>query len=178
MTRRALAMLALCTGVAAAHPVDEVVQGAYLTLAAGQVQLELDITPGSQVSAPVLADLDANGDRKITQAETRAYAARVLAKSFLKLDGQGARWTVVRVTVPDYANLSLGSGVLKIFASAPRPDTAGTHTLTYLNAYVPAKSQCIANVFLQPGPWTYAVTGQTHGRNNRGLTVTYTVKRA
>jgi hypothetical protein len=29
-----------------AHPVDEVVQGAYLTIAANEVRLELDITPG------------------------------------------------------------------------------------------------------------------------------------
>ena len=65
---KAWLLVLLAAEPAAAHPLDEVVQGAYLTLAPGQVRLELDLTPGVQVSGAVLKDLDANGDRRITGA--------------------------------------------------------------------------------------------------------------
>ena len=53
-----LALLALAAGPALAHPYDEVVQGAYLTLAPGQVRLELDLTPGPAVADALLKALD------------------------------------------------------------------------------------------------------------------------
>jgi hypothetical protein len=60
-----------------AHPVDEVVQGAYLTIAANEVRLELDITPGRAVAGPILHSLDADGAQHITDDEARTYAIRV-----------------------------------------------------------------------------------------------------
>ena len=41
------------------------VQGAYLTLAPGELRLELDLTPGAAVLAAVLRALDPDGDRRI-----------------------------------------------------------------------------------------------------------------
>lgn len=170
--------LALLLGVAQAHPVDEVVQGAYLTLVPGAVALELDISPGSQVSGRVLKVLDANGDQMITPAEAKAYGARVLAQSTLTLDGKALSWTLDRVTVPPYANLRSAGDTLKIYATAKRADVAGAHTLRYLNRYQPAQSQWIANIFLQPGGgWSYAVAGQTHSNDGRGLIVTFSAMR-
>jgi hypothetical protein len=171
----ALALLALAAGPALAHPYDEVVQGAYLTLAPGQVRLELDLTPGPAVAGALLAALDRNGDQKVTDQEARAYAAQVLSQSRLLLDGSAVRWRVERVSMPDYQSLKLQSDTLKIFAVADRPDRPGPHTLSYDNRYQPAKSQCIANIFLQPGGgWRYAVAGQKHSEDGRGLTVSFT----
>ena len=172
------ALLLLLGGLAGAHPVDEVVQGAYLTLAPGKVLLELDLTPGEKVAGSVLGALDANADGQVSAAEERAYAARVLGQSSLTLGGAAAKWTLDTVTVPPLNILKVGGDTLKIYASAKRPDVAGKQTLGYQNRYQPAKSQYIANIFLQPGAgWGYGVSGQTHSRDGRSLTVTYTVSR-
>jgi hypothetical protein len=162
-----------------AHPVDEVVQGAYLTLAPGQVLLELDVTPGSKVAGTVLKALDANGDRTVTDAESRAYAGRVLAQSSLTLDGMAVTWTLNKVSVPPYQNLETGNGILKLYAIATRPERTGTRTLSYQNRYQPVKSQWTANVFLQPAVgWQYQVTGQQRSDDGRQLTVKYTTGRS
>ncbi len=167
--------LLLCT--AQAHPVDEVVQGAYLTLTPGRINLELDITPGSKVARPLVTALDRNADGQVTPTEARAYAAQVLNQSTLTLNTAAVKWTLDRVTVPPLDTLRNGD-TLKIYATAPRSDTTGAQSLTYVNRYQPAKSQWIANIFLQPaGGWQYTVTGQTHSNDGRTLTVKYTTTR-
>ena len=179
MNKPAWALLAALLGMAQAHPVDEVVQGAYLTLAPGTVQLELDITPGSQVADTVLKGLDSNSDSKITDAEAKGYARKVLAQSTLKLGGAAVAWTLDKVEVPPYADLKTGNAILKIYALAQRPDSAGAQTLSYQNRYQPARSQCIANVFMQPAAgWQYQVTGQSHSDDGRQLSVKYMAGRS
>ncbi|MFB9990894.1 hypothetical protein ACFFLM_02710 [Deinococcus oregonensis] len=178
MRRYVCLVLALLSGGAGAHPVDEMVQGAYLTLTPGAVQLELDLTPGVQVSAPVLKSLDANADERVTSAEARVFAVRVLAQSTLTLNGAAVRWTVDEVTVPPFQNLKLGSDTIKIYATAKRPDQPGAGTLVYQNRYQPVKSQWTANVFLQPAAgWNYAVTGQSRSNDGRQLAVKYRITR-
>ena len=159
---------------AAAHPVDEVVQGAYLTLAPGEVRLELDLTPGTEVSVALLKTLDADGDRRISDAEARAYGLRVLQQSRLTLDGAPAAWRLDHVATPPYDRVLTQTDTVKIFAVAARPDRVGSHVLAYDNRYQPASSRCIANIFLQPGDgWRYAVSGRTHSEDGRRLTVAY-----
>ncbi|WP_216326352.1 hypothetical protein [Deinococcus aestuarii] len=177
MCKLAWGLTALLLGGAGAHPVDELVQGAYLTLAPGTVQLELDLTPGVQVVGVIIRSLDPNGDGKVTVAEARAYARLVLAQSTLKVNGVAVPWALDQVEVPPVAALKEG-GILKIYASAQRTDRAGAQTLTYQNRYQPAKSQWMANVFLLPGAgWRYGVVGQGHSHDGRQLTVNFTVSR-
>jgi hypothetical protein len=165
-------------GLAGAHPVDEVVQGAYLTLSPGQVKLELDLTPGEKVAGTLLKSLDTNGDGKASDTESRSFARRVLAQSTLKLGDVAVPWTLGRVEVPPLALLKVGGSILKIYATAPRPDSAGPQTLSYLNRFQPVKSQWAANIFLQPGGgWQYLVNAQTHGSGGQQLTVKYTASR-
>jgi hypothetical protein len=175
MKRRVCLVLALLSGGAGAHPLDEMVQGAYLTLMPGAVQLELDLTPGPLVAAPLIKALDPNADGKVSAAEARVFAGQVLTQSSLTLNGAALRWTLDEVTVPPLQNLKVGSDTIKIYAVAQRSDRAGAAILTYQNRYQPVKSQWMANIFLQPGAgWQYAVTGQQHSNDGRGLTVKYT----
>jgi len=177
-TLAAGAAAALVPALAFAHPVDEVVQGAYLTLAKGEVRLELDLTPGTEVVGEVLKSLDPNGDRTVSKAEGRAFGERVLQQSSLTLGGKTTAWRLDRVSVPPYAALVQDTATIKVYAVAPRPDRAGPQILTYANSYQPAKSQWIANIFLQPGGgWTYRVVSQKHTDDGRGLTVNYAVGR-
>lgn len=179
MKRAAWLLTALIPGLALAHPVDEVVQGAYLTLAPGEMRLELDLTPGTEVADAVLRTIDANGDKRLSEAETRAFGERVLQQSTLTLNGKAAAWRLDRVSAPAYEDLQLAAATLKIYAVAKRPDRAGPQTFSYENRYQPAKSQWIANVFLLPGGgWGYKVVGQQHTSDGRGLTVSYAAARS
>ena len=164
----------LLAGAAMAHPLDEVVQGAYLTLLPGAVRLELDLTPGELVADALLQAIDANVDRTIAEPEAWNYAERVLLQSTLLLDGAPVSWRLQGVDMPAYADLRLQGATLKIHAFASRADRSGKHTLRYENHYQPAASQNIANVFLQPGArWRYEVAGQQHGPDGRVLDVDY-----
>ena len=176
--RLACLLLALWVARADAHPVDEVVQGAYLTLAAGQVRLELDLAPGAEVAEAFLTSLDTNRDQRITEVEARGFAARVLEQSTLLLDGVAVHWALDQVTVPAYQALRFGNDILRIQAIASRADSAGMHALSYRNRFQPAKSQRTANVFVQPGGgWTYQVTGQERTDDGQQLKVSYVVAR-
>lgn len=178
MKKLAGVLLASLLYVGQAHPVDEVVQGAYLTLAPGVVKLELDLTLGNQVAGAVLDTLDVNADQTITDAEARAYAQQVLEQSTLMLSGVTVPWTLDRVTMPPYQNLNVGSDTLKVYAVAERPDELGEQSLSYQNRYQPVKSQWTANVFLQPAAdWQYQVADQGRSDDGQQLTVTYQVTR-
>ena len=72
MARHAWLPLALFPSWAAAHPLNEIVQGAYLTLSPGEVHLELDITPGTQVAGTLLWALDTNADQRASPTRKRA----------------------------------------------------------------------------------------------------------
>jgi len=169
--------LLLAPAIVHAHPIDEVVQGAYLTMVPGQVQLELDIAAGTMVLGTVMKTLDPNGDRIISPAEARAFGAAVLAQSSLAVDGQPAAWRLERVEAPTHAQVAAG-GAIKVYATANRPDRAGGRTLAYDNRYRPATSRVTANVFLRPGAgWRYQVTGQERSADGGRLTVRYAASR-
>jgi hypothetical protein len=171
------ASLSMLAGAATSHPVDELIQGAYLTLAPGEVRLDLDLTPGAEVLPLVSPALDPDADGSVTEAEARAYAEDVLGDSKLLLNEEAVAWTLVGVTVPDPTLLAAGSGVIRIEATAARPDREGIHVLTYETHHEPAKSLWMANVFLRPGEgWTYAVNGQERSDKGRSLTVTFEAK--
>jgi hypothetical protein len=171
-------LLILLPRWAEAHPLDEVVQGAYLTLAPGEVRLELDLTPGIEVAGAFLQALDANADRIITEVEMQGYAEDVLARSTLTLDDVALSWMLNEVNMPPYQSLELGGGTVSIHAVAQHPYSVGAHVLSYRNDHQPAASRRMANVFLQPGEgWQYRITGQQHSDDGRQLTVTYTVAR-
>ncbi len=168
-------LLAMVPGWAMAHPVDEVVLGAYLTLAPGAVHLELDIAPGSEVVGALLPAMDPDNDHQVTQAEIRSFAQTVLDQITLTLDGVPGNWALEEVSLPDYARLLSGNDLVKINAVAVRPDTVGEHEFSYLNTYHPAKTLQMANVFLQPGGgWQFLVRGQDRSDDGGRLTVTFT----
>jgi hypothetical protein len=160
-----------------AHPLDEVVQAAYVTLAPGEVQLDLEIQPGSLVAPGVARAVDANGDGRISEAEARAFAERVLAAASLTLDGVKAPFRLQGVKAPAYAGLVQGD-ILRIYAVASTRMRPGPVTLHFANGYAPVKSQCQANVFLSMGGgWSFAVDRQGHSPDGRRLDVAYRIMR-
>ena len=171
-------LLALSPREAAAHPLDEILQGAYLTLAPGEVRLELDLTPGANVAGALLQAIDANADRTITAAEAQRYARRVLTQSTLTLDDVTVFWALGDVVVPPYQALEAGGGTITIRAVAGRRDGEGTHVLGYRNDHQPGPSLRVANIFPEPGQgWQYRVVTQQRSDEGAQLTVTYTAAR-
>ena len=150
-------------------------QAAYLSLAPNTVILELDITPGAKVAGGIVALLDSNADNKISADESQSFARLVLGNVALTLDGAPATWVITNVTLPAVDALQSGNDILKIAATANRPESVGMHTLSYQNAYRPAKTLRMANIFLQPGNnWTYEIMSQVHSDDGGALTVTFT----
>jgi hypothetical protein len=174
--RTAVAPLLFAANATAAwaHPIHEVVQNAYLTLAPRSVELQLELTAGPKVAGRIAAALDADGDKKITPAEAGRYAGRVLRASRLTVDGQPIALRLVGVDVPSYAALLGAYDLIRIRASAARRSRLGPGMLAYRNSYNPSESRCDANIFLTPTPGThYYVITQSRGLDGRDFRVRY-----
>lgn len=161
-------------GAAGAHPVHEVVQNAYVTLTPGAVDLQLELTAGPEVAGKIIRALDTNRDRRISPAEARGYARRVLSLSTLRVDGQPLMLRLIAVEVPPYTALIGAHGTIRINARAARIDHAGTASLAFRNGYNPAESRCDANIFIKPGrSLRYRVAAQGRSKDGRALTVSF-----
>jgi len=100
--------------VAWAHPLDEYLQVGYLTLEAGRITLELDMTPGVLVAPHVVKLIDADGDGKFSQVEGDAFAQRVLADVTAELDGVRVPLRVTDVQMPEPPAMQAGGGEMRL----------------------------------------------------------------
>ena len=171
----ALALLLACLATSAdAHPVDEVVQGAYLLLAPGQVRLELDVPPGPEVVAPLLRDMDADGDHAFSAAEKRAYALRVLRLCTLEIGGRAVAWRFDEIGAPPYGQLAGQATTIQIFATASDRGGEGPRPLRFSNGYRPARGPTTANVFAKrDGAFGYVFEGQRRSDDGRDFAVVF-----
>ena len=167
--------------IASAHVVDEYVQASYITLGAEGVSIEIDLTPGVDVAARVLAIVDADGDGEISGAEGRAYAARVLRDISLTVDGRAVALSLTGGAFPAVSEMRRGEGVIRLRlggqgwpedGDGARP---GTHRLVYRNSHRPVPSSYLVNAYLPAAPFT--ITAQHRDRLQHGIEIDYTVKR-
>lgn len=177
---RALLLAGLLAGAgtgAAAHPLDEYVQASYLTLGPEGVTIDLRLTPGVEVATRVLAVIDTDRDRAISDAEGRAYAAMVLRELSLELDGRGAPLRLAGAELPAVADLLRGEGTiaLRVESDAPGAGRPGDHRLAYRNGHEPARSAYLVNSYVPAAP--FSISAQTRDYYQRGIEVDYTVAR-
>jgi hypothetical protein len=144
-----LAFLLMLSGIAAAHPSDELVQAAYLQLTPDSVELELDLTPGELVAAALLKRMDVNNDGALERREAETYAAVLLRNLSLKVDGKALPLELMKVTMPQTGVLLNGGGTLQLIARATLPAQSGAHTLEFSNVNAPVKSGYLSNAFVQ-----------------------------
>jgi hypothetical protein len=114
MKRRLWMMLMLLSSSALAHPVDECVQAAYITLAANQISLELDLTPGELVAGKLIDLIDADHDGTFAQTEAESFARQFLQKISLEVDGQLQELKLHKTQVPALPLLESGGGTVRI----------------------------------------------------------------
>jgi hypothetical protein len=141
-------VLAFGSSCVLAHPADEYVQAAYIELGSA-IDLELDLTPGEQVAAQVLRQIDSNQNQNFEPVELQTYAKTVLTQLQLSLNGQKLRLDFVDVQPPKPQVFLDGGGTIKIYATTTLPPQAGTYQLEFNNRHSPVKSGYLANVFVQ-----------------------------
>jgi len=130
----ALLFALMAPRAAQAHALDIYLQATYITVAPAEIVVELDLTPGVLVAPEVLSQLDADGDKQITEAEGLAYANTVLSNVVLQVDGQPLALTVTNVDMPGYLTIQAGYGTIRVFTTAPMASgISGTHQIAYAN---------------------------------------------
>jgi hypothetical protein len=160
---------------AAPHQLDEFLQATRVALARDRLVLEIDLTPGVKVASRVCALIDTDGDRKISTAEGRAYAQRVLEDVVLRLDGERRRLTLVRADFPSLGEMGAGLGTIRLEAKADAAvDAPGGHQLSYQNDHQPEIGAYLVNA-LVPETSRIEITGQRRDKLQRGIRLDYTV---
>jgi hypothetical protein len=167
-------LLAIGTGVSA-HRRDEYLQAARIAIEPDGVAIELDLTPGAAVAAPILAAIDADGDGSLSDGERRAYTQRVTGAVSIVIDGRLLPLTLTSSGFPDLAAARRGEDAVRLRLQAATPFAApGLHHLYFSNAHLPEHSVYLANALVPESP-RVTVTAQRRTADQRAITIDYTL---
>ena len=163
---------------AGAHRLDEYLQATRLSIDAGRVDLEIDLTAGVSIAPEVLTWIDTNGDGRISDIEGDAYARLLLQSVLLAVDDRPAPIAFVDSRFPPVQDMRLGVGAIQVRATATVPPaSAGRHTVSYSNLHQSARSVYLVNV-LVPEDSRIRITAQRRDPAQHGLAVDYDVTSA
>lgn len=132
MKRWVLAALIL-VGPISAHRLDEYLQGTILSVDKDRMEAQITLTPGVAVFPAVIADIDTNGDGTISDAEQRAYAARVLGDLSIAIDGEPLTPRLYSMQFPSIVDMREGRGEIQIQFDAALPRGGPNRKLTIGN---------------------------------------------
>jgi hypothetical protein len=171
----AFAILLALPCVARAHRLDEYLQATRLGVSLDRVDLDIDLTAGVGVAAKVCALVDTDHDGRISDAEGRAYADRVVKSVVLQVDNQSRTVTLVSSRFPSVLEIKGGSGTIHLEARATLPITsAGRHTLLYRNTHHREISVYLVNA-LVPANQAVTIASQQRDPRQRQMVMTYDV---
>lgn len=160
---------------AAGHRLDEYLQATRVSIAPDRVVLEIDLTPGVDVAPMIFAEINTDGDGRISAAEGRAYANQVLEDVVLELDGRRQPLTLVGSRFPSYQEMSSGLGTIRIEArSGVWAGDRGRHLLVYRNDHSPDRGVYLVNA-LAPANRQIEITEQHRDVLQRGLRLGFDV---
>jgi hypothetical protein len=160
---------------AGAHRVDEYLQATRLSIDIQRVDLEIDLTPGIALASEVFASIDTNRDGEISSAEGEAYAQQMLHSAELSVDGRHVPVTLLESSFPQFRDMSLGVGTIRLRATAKVPAAgAGHHQLSFLNTHRSESSVYLVNALVPANP-RIQLADQRRDSAQRGLTLDYTV---
>ena len=143
---------------AAAHRVDEYLQATRLSIDTERVDLEIDLTAGSALAS-----------------EGQVYAQRVLDSVVLKVDGRPVPINLVETSFPQFQDMSLGVGTIRLRATAKVPAaSAGHHQISFLNTHRTESSVYLVNALVPANP-RIRRADQRRDRAQLGLTLDYQV---
>ena len=177
MTRAALIACTVSLGwpaAAAAHRLDEYLQATRITVGHRAVDVEIDLTPGVSVAAPVVTLIDANNDGALSPAERAAYAAQIVTLAELKIDGAPVPLVLIDSEYPSVAQMRAGTGTIHLRArSALLEASPGPHELIYVNAQHPEMSAYLVNALVPPSG--VHIAAQQRDPSQHHLTLDYVV---
>jgi nickel/cobalt transporter (NicO) family protein len=161
---------------AGAHRLDEYLQATRLSVDIERVGLEIDLTAGVAVAPQVFAWIDTNRDGRISGAEAEEYGRQLLGSVALSVDGRPVPVTLVEIRVPEFREMSLGVGTIRVRATAAVSATAaGRHQVSYLNTHRSESSVYLVNALVPADP-RIQIADQRRDRAQHGLTLDYTVR--
>ena len=155
----ALSLFGFSSG-AFAHRLDEYLQATLVAIAAGDIRLQINFTPGVDIADQVLPLIDRNGDGTISEKEAAAYAQLVKRDLVVRIDQHPAnlKLTLSRFDQPN--ELRTGSGLIQLeYLVHPGPTVAGVHQLTFENRHLPKLSVYLLNA-AKPNSDSVRITSQ------------------
>jgi hypothetical protein len=168
-------LAAIATAVpASAHRLDEYLQALRVDLRADGMVVELDLTPGANLAADVLATLDANADGAIDTAEADAYVGSVLRSLELSVDDHPVGLDLVSRTIPSIDEVREGNGVINLVARVDVDQPLGRHRLRVRNGHRPDVGAYLANA-LRPDSRAITIASQLRDPRQQTLTIDYVV---
>lgn len=142
-------LVASLAGSVQAHRLDECLQAARIQPGAATLRLELDLAPGVDVLPRFLAMIDVDRDGTISAAEGEAYADLVMRDLLLELDGRTRRLSVEGSQFPPMAELSDGTGRIRLVFTATFPSLrSGRHRIRFLNRHRRDMSVYLSNALV------------------------------
>jgi hypothetical protein len=170
-----LGVLLAAAAPAGAHRLDEYLQATRLSIDLERVGLEIDLTAGVAVAPEVFAWIDTNRDGQISSAESDAYARQMLRSVVLSIDDRPVPITLVEIRVPEFSEISLGVGTIRVRATASLSATSpGRHQVSYFNTHRSESSVYLVNALVPADP-RIQLAGQRRDSAQHGLTLDYTV---
>ena len=131
---------------ASAHRLDEYLQATLIGVARSGIDVEMQLTPGVAILPGLVPAIDQDRDGQISQAEERAYAARVVQEVELKVDGVPAPLSLIESKFPTLDAMREGLGTIAIKMHTPRIG----HELRFENRHLPQVSVYLVNCLRSP----------------------------
>ena len=157
-----------------AHRLDEYLQATLLSVDRDRVTVEIGLTPGVTVAPQIMMSIDSDGDGRISSAEGEAYAREVLQSVVMVVDDRPAPLVLEESRFPEFGEMKLGLGTIRLRAAAKVNSGLGRHHLSYRNTHKPELSVYLANA-LVPADQRVRIAAQTRDRPQQSIALDYTV---
>ncbi|HWC97756.1 MAG TPA: hypothetical protein VG456_13420 [Candidatus Sulfopaludibacter sp.] len=168
----AAVMLVLGCPSLQAHRLDEYLQATILSIQKDELQGQITLTPGVAVFSFVMAAMDTNADGTISDAEQRAYAARVLGDVSLSIDGRRLLPHLVAIRFPSQDDMKAGLGAIQIDFSTPLPRGGGARKISFENHHLTRISAYQVNCLVPADP-DLRILGQQRNYTQSSYRVDY-----
>ena len=143
----ATTLLALSlTAGAAAHRLDEYLQATLIGVSRDGADVEIQLTPGVAMLPQLMTVIDQDRDGRISPAEQRAYASRIVRDVELRIDGAPAPLSLIESTFPTVEAMREGLGTIRLKLRTARRG----HVLRFENRHLPQFSVYLVNCLAAP----------------------------
>jgi len=148
----AAALLTAAALPAAAHRLDEYLQGALISVDYNRLSAEMTLTPGTAVFPLVISEIDTDGNGAISPAEQNAYADRILGDLAIAIDGRKLKPQLVSIRFPGMEEMKEGRGEIRLEFTAALPAGSGQRELTFENRHQKRISAYLVNALAPRDP--------------------------